>query len=144
MSLSVTDIANFYIAGIPFSHAIVSMIEQKRIESEEKIGDDPNGKVQILRLEHRAEMERRRGEYEKAIATLSELMTLRIARTENLKSINGDASVEIAATVKLLHTFGDVFEQNGDSERSQRAYKDANRLQRKNFPPKNSNENTKK
>jgi hypothetical protein len=119
------------------------MIEQKRIESEEKIGDDPNGNVQILRLEHRAEMERRRGEYDKAITTLSELMTLRIARTENLKSMNGDASVEIAATVKLLHTFGDVFAQNGDIERSQRAYKDANRLQRKNLTSKTSAETRK-
>jgi hypothetical protein len=120
------------------------MIEQKRMESEEKIGDDPNGDVQILRLEHRAEMERRRGEYDKAVATLSELMTLRIARTESLKSINGDASIEIAATVKLLHTFGDVFALNGDAERSQRAYKDANRLQRKNLPPKNSTDKSKK
>ena len=120
------------------------MIEQKRIESEEKIGDDANGNVQILRLEHKAEMERRRGEYDKAIGTLSELMTLRIARTENLKSINGDTSNEIAATVKLLQTFGDVFALNGDAERSQRAYKDASRLQRKNFPSKNATENSKK
>ena len=117
------------------------MIEQKRIESEEKIGDDPNGNVQILRLEHKAEMERRRGEYDKAITTLSELMTLRIARTENLKSSNGDVSVEIEATVKLLHMFGDVFAQNGHTERSQRAYKDANRLLRKNVTSKTSTEN---
>ena len=114
------------------------MIEQKRIESEEKIGDDPNGDVQILRLEHRAEMERRRDEYDKAITTLSELMTLRIARTEKLKSTNSDASMEIEATVKLLHTFGDVFAQNGDIERSQRAYKDANRLQRKHLSSKSN------
>jgi hypothetical protein len=119
------------------------MIEQKRIEAEEKIGDDPNGNVQILRLEHKAEMERRRAEYDKAITTLSELMTLRIARTENLKATSGDASVEIAATVKLLHTFGDVFAQNGDTERSQRAYKDANRLLRKNLTAKTSTENHK-
>jgi predicted negative regulator of RcsB-dependent stress response len=120
------------------------MIEQKRIETEEKIVDDPNGNVQILRLEHRAEMEKRRGQYDKAIATLSELMTLRIARTDNLKLLNGDASVEIAATVKLLHTFGDVFALIGDTERSQRAYKDANRLHKKNFPSKTLTENSKK
>ena len=120
------------------------MIEKKRIETEENIGHDPSGDVQILRLEHRAEMEKRRGEYEKAIATLSELMTLRIARTENLKSISGDSSIEILATVKLLHTFGDVFALNGDTERSQRAFKDANRLQKKVLTPKSSTENSKK
>jgi tetratricopeptide (TPR) repeat protein len=112
------------------------MIDQKRKESEERIAEDPNSSVEIVRLEHRAEIERQRGDYDKAIATLSELMTLRIVRTENLKAVNLDTSTEIEATVKLLQTFGAVFAESGDTERSLRAYKDASRLQRKHTPSK--------
>jgi hypothetical protein len=112
------------------------MIEQKRKEVEEKIADDPIGSLEVKRLEERAEAERRIREYDKAISTLSEAMTLRIACTDKLKAANLDTSAEIAATVRLLHTFGRVFAEKGDTERSERACKDAARLIRKNLPPK--------
>ena len=111
------------------------MIEQKRKEAEEHVIDDPVGGVQIARLEERAEEERRKGELDKAVATLSEAMTLRIAYTEKLKSAGLDTSVEIEATVKLLHLFGRVFAEQGDTERAERARKDASRLLRKNNMP---------
>jgi hypothetical protein len=112
------------------------MIEKRRKEAESKVADDPNASVEVLRLEKRADAERRLREYDKAVTTLSEAMTLRIAYTEKLKSANLDTSAEISATVKLLHTFGQVFSEKGDSERAERAFKDASRLLRKHLPSK--------
>jgi hypothetical protein len=106
------------------------MIEQRRKESEEKITDDPKVITKIARLEQKADLERKNGRYDKAISTLSELMALRIARTESMKSIMIDTSQEVEATVNLLRTFGAVFAEMGDEEKSHRAFKDASRLRR--------------
>jgi hypothetical protein len=114
------------------------MIEQKRKESEEHIANDPTGKAQITLLEDRAEEERQRGELDKAISTLSEAMALRVACTEKLKAAGSDTSAEIAATVKLLHSFARVFAEKGDAERAERARKDASRLLRKNTAGKSA------
>ena len=127
----------FFATGIPFNHAIVSMIEQKRAEAEEKVIGDGN---EVIRLEKRADEERQRGEYDKAITTLGEAMTLRIACTERLKAANLDASTEVAATVKLLNSFGHIFSESGDTERAERAHKDAARLFRKSMQPKSAPE----
>jgi hypothetical protein len=112
------------------------MIEQKRKEAESKVAEDPNRVFEILRLEERAEIERMRGEYDQAISTLSEAMTIRMACTQKLKAAGSDVSAEIAATVRLLHTFGHVFAEKGDVEKAQRAHRDAARLYRKNAPTK--------
>lgn len=114
------------------------MIEQRRKESEEQIASDPSGASQIAVLEDRAEQERQRGDLEKAIATLSEAMTLRVACTEKLKAAGLDTSAEIEATVKLLHSFSRVFAEKGDTERAERARKDAARLLRKKMPCKSA------
>jgi hypothetical protein len=127
-----------FFLGIPFNHSIVSMIEQKRKEAEENVAKDPTGKAQIALLEDRAEEERQRGELDKAISTLSEAMTLRVACTEKKKASGLNTLVEIEATVKLLHSFARVFAEKGDTERAERARKDAARLLRKNMPCKSA------
>jgi hypothetical protein len=114
------------------------MIEQRRKEAENMIAEDPNRVFELLRLEERAEGERRRGDYDQAISTMSEVMTIRMACTEKLKAAGLDASTEIAATVRLLHTFGHVFAEKGDDEKAQRAHRDAVRLFKKNAPQKAS------
>lgn len=114
------------------------MIEHRRKEAENKVVEDPNRVFELLRLEEKAESERRRGELDKAISTLGETMTIRMACTENLKASGLDTSAEIAATVRLLHTFGHVYADKGDDEKSQRAHRDAIRLFKKCAPPKSS------
>lgn len=116
------------LSGIPFNHAIVTMIEQRRKEAESKVAEDPNRAVEIQRLEERADAERRRGEYDQAISTLGEAMTIRMTCTEQLKACGLDTSAEIAATVRLLHKFGHVFSAKGDDEKAERAHRDADRL----------------
>lgn len=112
------------------------MIEQRRKEAESKVTEDPNRAIELQRLEERAEAERKQGEHDQAISTLSEAMTIRIATTEKLKASGLDASAEIAATVRLLHTFGHVFAEKGDLVKSERAHRDAGRLSRKSAPAK--------
>lgn len=112
------------------------MIEQRRKDAEKKVSEDPNRAFEILRLEEKAESERRCGEFDQAIATLSEAMTIRMACTEKLKEAGQDASAEVAATVRLLHTFGYVFSEKGDEEKAKRAHRDAERLFRKSAPQK--------
>jgi Flp pilus assembly protein TadD len=112
------------------------MIDQRRKDAETKVAEDPNRAFEILRLEEKAESERRRGEFDLAISSLSEAMTIRMACTEKLKAAGQDASSEIAATVRLLHTFGRVYEEKGDEERAKRAHRDALRLFKKNAPAK--------
>ena len=112
------------------------MIEQRRKEAENKLAEDPNRVFELLRLEEKAESERSRGELEKAITTQGEAMTIRMACTEKLKASGLDTVAEIAATVRLWHTFGHVYAEIGDNEKSQRAHRDAFRLFKKCAPTK--------
>lgn len=123
-------------AGIPFSHPIVTMIDQRRKEAEKLIASDPKREKELLKLEEKAELLRFRGEFDKAIMTLSEALKMRQASIQKLKAVGLDTSSEITATVRLLHSFGHVFAQKGDDEKAQRAHRDAIKLWEKHRPNK--------
>ena len=112
------------------------MIDQRRKEAERSLTHDPKREEQLLRLEGKAQSLRLQGEYDKAIVVLSEVLKVRQSSMRKLKAAGLCTSSEVAATVRLLHTFGNVFAQKGDDEKAERAHKDAVRLYQKHRPEK--------
>lgn len=82
-------------------------------------------------LELQAESHRARREYDKAIACLGKALALRQANVESIKEAKLDSTKEIAATVKLLNKFGQIFQEQGDEQKAKKAHLDAVRLYRK-------------
>jgi tetratricopeptide (TPR) repeat protein len=112
------------------------MIDGRRKEAEAKIANDPRREKELLKLEEQAEKYRFHGQYDKAILKLGEALKMRQSAIQKLKAVNLDVSLEVSATVRLLHSFGHVFSQKGDDEKAQRAHRDAIRLYEKHRPVK--------
>ena len=112
------------------------MIDGRRKEAEAKIANDPRREKELLKLEEQAEKYRFHGQHDKAIMVLAEALKMRQSAIQKLKAVNLDVSLEVSATVRLLHSFGHVFSQKGDDEKAQRAHRDAIRLYEKHRPVK--------
>jgi tetratricopeptide (TPR) repeat protein len=127
------DLSTFFFSflGIPNTNAIVKMIDQKRTDTEKMILENPTRTLQMSQLESQAESHRERRNYDKAIACLGKALALRQANVESIKAAKLDPTKEIAATVKLLNKFGQIFEEQGDEQKAKKAHLDAVRLYRK-------------
>lgn len=119
------------------------MIETRRKEAERRVSEDPNRDATLARLEHRAAVQVKKKQFDKAIRTLGEALAIHQATLEKLqKKKIRDAVVEAAshqeaqAIVRLLTSCSKVFLAKGDKENALRAKQDALQLHRRTPPTK--------
>jgi tetratricopeptide (TPR) repeat protein len=118
-------------SGVKETHEIAKTLRQK-LDETGKIMDAVSTRCpEIFKLEQQADAEIERGALDQAIATLTQLLTMRRAALKRLKDAGLNTTEQVYAIACLLQTFGFVFAKNGDDENAERAFKDAARLFRK-------------
>ena len=118
--------------GVPASHPIVKMIEEKLKKAVEACKDDVKRDEQEARkLEKRAMELVEQDKLDSAILTLTSVMQLRKDVLKRLRDDGKDSGQSKYMTACTLKMFGEVLARKGDVHSAERAFKDSLKLFKK-------------
>jgi len=118
------------VPGVPNDHPIVVTIK-KQMEDSSSLAERQSKAKEVQQLKRKASKEIAKGDLDKAVDTLTQMMAVRKAILKMLKSSQQDASEEKIATAHTLKLFGEVLVEKGDLLNAERAFGDALKLFKK-------------
>jgi tetratricopeptide (TPR) repeat protein len=115
--------------GIPKGHELVCSIESKLEDTVKRLAvEGTERKLQVNVLEERAEKEMNRRDYDEALSTLRNALSLQSASLMHLKLTGEDTSAQVRVAASLLLKLGSLYLEKGNVENAERVSIEVDRL----------------